>query len=290
MKIKKNGSIEIQPIEIQPIITKKIILTIDLEPWCNDSSYEDGTEWILNILDKNNSKATFFVLGNLAKKSPSLILEINKRGHEIGSHSWCHKSIHDLNPEAFREDTLKSIEEISNLIGKQIRSYRAPIFSINNKTFWALDVLIKCGIYFDSSIFPIYNRRYGIYNFPRKPSRIHFNNNRSIIEIPLSTVNINSINYPVSGGGYFRLMPWMLINWSIKRVINEGLPFITYCHPYELEKKKLLLKKNPKYGFWGSRKREFRFNLLRASMRNKIENIIAEYNSQTIKEALSGYE
>ena len=153
----------------------KNILTIDVEDWYHanyqgnqqdvghqEERVTDSTLRILNLLDKTNNQATFFVLGEVAEKLPDLIREIQARGHEIASHSFCHRLVYTMNPEEFRADTKKSKEIIENIIGARIIGYRAPSWSLcQQKTPWAFEILQELGFSYDSSMFPFKTFLYG---------------------------------------------------------------------------------------------------------------------------------
>jgi polysaccharide deacetylase family protein (PEP-CTERM system associated) len=230
--------------------SSKIILTIDVEDWyhsldvnpANWNSYEQrvdyGTNLILNFLSEHNATATFFILGDVAKRNPLLVKNIFNQGHEIGSHGFNHKFIYHQTPLEFRDELKKSINLLSDLTGKEIISFRAPYFSITKNSLWAIDILCEEGIKYDSSIFPVINHRYGIKNNPRLPYKL----NCGIWEFPPSTIKTFLGNIPTSGGVYFRLFPNFLNKYLISIVIKRQEPLILYFHPWEFDSKQPRLK------------------------------------------------
>ena len=173
------------------------ILTIDLEDWyqgieispCEWSKYEDRVErsvrLLLEILGESGTKATFFVLGYIAKKFPRLVREIAEFGHEIGTHGYGHQLVCKMSPAQFASDLKQSIDCLEQTISNPIKSYRAPYFSITAEATWALEILTEQGIECDSSISPINNYRYGIRDAPGYPHNIKTGNG-SLLEIPTS--------------------------------------------------------------------------------------------------------
>lgn len=216
------------------------ILTVDVEDWPQStldhtlpitSRVVTNTKRLLELFAYYNVKATFFILGLVAKKYPSLVKEIAKMGHEIATHGYSHRPIFTLTPSEFAADIDKSLAIIEGVIGYKVLGYRAPDFSITKKSLWALEILRERGFLYDSSIFPIFHFRYGIPTFPRFPYRM----NNGVYEIPPSTIRIGWVNIPVGGGGYLRLFPYWFTRWSLRLINSEGFPAIVYLHPYELD-------------------------------------------------------
>lgn len=223
-------------------------LTIDVEDYFQVSAFESivsrqdwpayecrvepNTRLILSILREARVKATFFILGWVAEHFRSLVEEIASDGHEIASHGYFHKLVYNQSKDEFRADLRKSIDILEGITGKPVLGYRAPSYSITRNSWWALDVLIEAGLKYDSSIFPIHHDRYGISDFPRFPHQIK----DDLSEFPLSTLKIWGMNFPIAGGGYFRLLPYPITRWAIKRVNDrEGQPVIFYLHPWEFD-------------------------------------------------------
>ncbi len=204
---------------------------VKVEDWDGFApSVESNTSIILEMLKENDTKATFFCLGWIAQRHESLIRRICEDGHEIACHGYSHQVIYNQSPDAFREDVAESKKIIEDITGEPVLGYRAPTYSITEKTLWALDILEELGFAYDSSIFPVHHDNYGIPSAPRFPYRIE---GRNLAEFPISTIKLGNLNLPVAGGGYFRLFPYKLTKLGLKSVEREGKPFIFYIHPWE---------------------------------------------------------
>lgn len=223
---------------------QELLISIDVEDWPQstwDHSLDiteraaQNTERVLDILAKYGKSVTMFVLGKFAERFPDIVRRISKEGHEVASHGYGHIEVFRQSPAEFRDDISKSKSLLEDLIGKPVLGYRAPDFSIISTTLWALDILAEQGFKYDASIFPIKNNRYGIPRWPVYPVLTRMKSGRTIIELPLSTIKCLGQNWPVSGGGYHRLLSSQAICWAIKQVHKEGRPFIAYCHPYEFD-------------------------------------------------------
>lgn len=209
---------------------------VDRATWGDyPSRVEDNTMRLLDLFDEVNAKATFFFLGWVAERNPQLVREVVSRGHEPACHSYWHRLIYQLSPEEFRRDTLQSKEIIEQAAGQQIFGYRAPSYSVTEKSLWALDVLAECGFVYDSSIFPIRHDTYGIRNAPRSPFRVETPSG-PIVEYPLTTFRLPlGPNMPVAGGGYLRMLPLWYTKIGRKLASREELPLILYIHPWEID-------------------------------------------------------
>jgi polysaccharide deacetylase family protein (PEP-CTERM system associated) len=221
-------------------------LTIDFEDWYQGLEIPH-TEWngfedriliagrkLLRILDETGTKATFFVLGFLAEKYPDLIREIDKAGHEIGTHGFSHMFIYRQTPDVFRGEMKRAISFLENLTGKKVIGHRAPFFSITKQSLWALDILGELGIRYDSSIFPVLNYRYGIVDAPRYPHDMQCGE-VTLKEFPISTLQLLKVTLPISGGAYFRIYPYQLTKQAIRAVNRSRNPVTFYLHPWELD-------------------------------------------------------
>lgn len=197
---------------------------------------ERNTRRVLEIFGLHGIRATFFVLGWVARRSPALVREIQSAGHEIASHGMSHKLVYNQSPEEFAIETRDSKSLLEDICGEPVHGYRASTYSITRKSLWALDVLCDLGFKYDSSIFPIAHDLYGIPDAPQVPSRLVAPSGQSIVEFPLSVVRIGGVRVPVSGGGYFRLLPYAITRYGLKK-LNEGMsrPFAFYLHPWEID-------------------------------------------------------
>lgn len=230
---------------VRPPVSFKV-LTFDVEDWSQlihrkltgemvpaGKESQTQTRHILDLLDNYQIKGTFFVLGLIAERFPALVKEIHNRGHEVASHGYAHQPLHLIGRQTVYEDIKKSIIVLEDLTGARVSGFRAPEFSITTKTPWALEMLEDLGFQYDSSIFPITHRRYGIRDFPRCPCLISFDTGRSIVELPLATALCCRKRIPVAGGGYFRLFPGYILRRLFAIIDKEKLPAVLYFHPYE---------------------------------------------------------
>jgi polysaccharide deacetylase family protein (PEP-CTERM system associated) len=223
------------------------ILTFDIEEWFhimdNESTkteknwinYQDrliaNVERILGFLQKTELKATFFCLGWIAKRYPNVIKRIDTLGYEIGSHSHMHQLAYEQNRKEFINDLKKSMFYIENIIGKKLRTFRAPGFSIKQENLWAFEAMIESGIEIDSSVFPSKRAHGGLKNFGvDEPALLSINGER-IKEFPINMWKIIGKNFAFSGGGYFRLLPYSLVRYMIKR----SNYIMTYFHPRDFD-------------------------------------------------------
>jgi polysaccharide deacetylase family protein (PEP-CTERM system associated) len=166
-------------------------------------------------------------------------------GHEIASHGFNHHLVYSLTPQEFREDVRSSKRLLEQLSGQEVRGYRAPSFSIKKESLWALDILIEEDYEYDASIFPIRHDRYGIPDAPRH-THVISRPKGDIVEVPGSTLRIGNVNLPVTGGGYFRLLPYAWTRYGINRVNRaERKPVVFYLHPWEIDPNQPRVKVSP---------------------------------------------
>lgn len=227
------------------------IFTVDLEEWFVVEALSDrydSNDWsslpsmvvnnslkLLDLLNRKNVKATWFVLGWCADKYPDLIQEIFASGHEIACHSYYHRRVDSLDRDTFKRDTEKAINAILGATGVLPFGYRAPSWSVSAVNSWVFEALAEMGFMYDSSVFPIKHDLYGWPDGPRRAFKMKFENGRTIYELPATTCRIFGKNIPVAGGGYFRHSPY----WYSKRVIRAinagGNPVVFYIHPWEID-------------------------------------------------------
>jgi polysaccharide deacetylase family protein (PEP-CTERM system associated) len=194
-----------------------------------------NTDRLLDIFDEFEVRSTFFVLGWVGERHPDLVQRIAQRGHEVASHGYAHRLIYDQTRAAFRDDVRRAKALLEDACAQQVSGYRAPSYSITPRSLWALDVLIEEGYRYDSSIFPIRHDRYGIPVSDRRPYRID-RSGGSLVEVPGSTTQLGTLNLPVAGGGYFRILPYWWTRWGIARVNEQDhRPPVFYLHPWEID-------------------------------------------------------
>ncbi len=235
------------------------VLTIDLEDWYHPELVRDhlGSQFpegrlleivptLLGLLDRYHGKATFFLLGDCAARFPALVRKIAEEGHEIGCHGMSHRTLGDLGQDGFTNELRDFQILMKEILGDaKIRGFRAPTFSLNQKTRWALPILTGFGYQYDSSIFPaklFWNPLYGVDDAPRRPYRICFEDlckqdpKSPLWEFPAAVARFGGMNFPVSGGFYLRVIPAFLFRWGLNR-INKKDPFYVYLHPWECDQK-----------------------------------------------------
>jgi polysaccharide deacetylase family protein (PEP-CTERM system associated) len=203
------------------------------------SCVEQNTEKILGLLEKRSIKATFFCLGWIAERHPNLIKHIYSSGHEIACHGYSHQVIYNQDQSTFREDVETAKKILEDITGSEVIGYRAPTYSITMKTLWALEILEDLGFHYDSSIFPIYHDNYGIPDSPRLPHKLP---GTQMVEFPISTLRFGKCNFPVSGGGYFRLFPYPITRMALGSLNKRKEPFVFYIHPWEFNPETLRVK------------------------------------------------
>jgi polysaccharide deacetylase family protein (PEP-CTERM system associated) len=200
-----------------------------------ESRVERNTDSLLELFDLHDARGTFFILGWVAQKFPKLVRKIINSGHEIACHGYHHKLIRNQTPEEFRYDVKRAKILLEDIAGEIVNGYRAPTYSITSQTIWALEILIEEGFRYDSSIFPIHHDRYGIPHAGRFPYIVHCLSG-DILEFPPSTIQILNQNLPVAGGGYFRIMPYPLFRWGLRRINRrEGQSAIFMIHSWEID-------------------------------------------------------
>jgi polysaccharide deacetylase family protein (PEP-CTERM system associated) len=229
-----------------------------------ESRVERNTHKVLELFEEFHLHATFFVLGWIAERYPSLIRAIQAAGHELGCHSYAHRLVYELTPDEFRADTRRALCAVEDVAGLPVRAYRAPSFSITARSLWALEILLELGFTIDSSIFPAWNWLYGIPNAPRQPFRIHVNGS-DLLEFPPATLKIGRWSLPVTGGAYLRILPYRLQVIALKAMMDRGEPIVLYFHPWELDpaQPRLAARLGPKfYHYVGLNRTEKRLRAL----------------------------
>jgi polysaccharide deacetylase family protein (PEP-CTERM system associated) len=236
---------------------------------------------ILDLLHRHNVKATFFILGWVAKHHPRLVAQVADAGHQIGCHSYAHRLVYDLTATQFREDTKRAIGAIEDACGQSPQVYRAPSYSITARSMWALEILVECGFTHDSSIYPISHDRYGIPNFGRNLQRLdtHFG---PIYEIPVAAAQLfDRWVTPVGGGAYLRLLPYAYtaagIRWMNQK---ESMPACIYFHPWEIDPQQPRLA--------SGRVSRWRTHTGVKGMYGKLQRLLTDFQFSTIAEAYQG--
>lgn len=240
---------------------------------------EASTRRLLDLFAAKGVHATFFILGWVAKRSPELVKEIQRGGHEIASHGMSHQLIYKQTPEVFAQETRDSKALLEDLTGEPVLGYRAATYSITKRSLWALDIIHDLGFKYDSSIFPIKHDYYGIPDAPLDPCTIKTPNGGELVEFPISTVNIIGMRLPIAGGGYFRLFPYWLTRMGLGKVNREGRSFVFYLHPWEVDPAQPVVKVG-----WKSRFRHYN-NLSRTHQR--LSTLLDDFAFAPMREVLS---
>ncbi len=200
-----------------------------------ESRVEANTDKTLALLSESNTSATFFVLGWVAERYPNVVRAIADQGHEIACHGFSHQLIYQQSIDEFRAETQRAKLLLEDQCGAAVDGYRAASFSITDQSRWALDVLVECGFRYDSSLFPVKHDLYGTEVDSEHPHVLTAPCGASIVEFPMTVVEVLGVRVPVSGGGYFRLYPYPLTNALLRKRNASGAPFVFYLHPWELD-------------------------------------------------------
>ena len=242
-----------------------------------------NTKKILELFSEHEVKGTFFILGQVAEHYPKLIRKIHDHGHEIGVHGYDHYKFQTMSRDEAHDQLKRAKSILEDLTGEEVRGHRAPAFSINESTKWALPLMAELGFTYDSSVMPCKAASYGWEGFPQDITELKFENDKSIYEIPMSTLSVGFRDLPCLGGSYFRLLPYWLTSYAIRKIADQRNP-IFYMHPYEIDTDRYpdfyfeALKQDPittqlkMRSMW----------LMRKTVSDKIEKMISAYKTDTI--------
>ena len=223
-------------------------LTIDVEDYFQVSAFaaniprdawdsmpcriERNVDVVLQLLADCDTKATFFCLGWVAERYPALVRRIASEGHEVASHGHAHRRATEQAPAEFQSDIERAKAVLEQTVGAPVRGYRAPSFSVGQDNPWAFDCIARAGYRYSSSVYPIRHDHYGMPDAPRFPHEVR----PGLVELPVATVRVLSSNWPAGGGGYFRLLPYALSRWTLRRInAVDRRPAMFYFHPWELD-------------------------------------------------------
>lgn len=194
-----------------------------------------NTGRILDMLARRNTRATFFVLGWVARKHPEIAREIAAAGHEVASHGMTHRLVYTQTPQEFRAETRDAKALLEDQCQQPVIGYRAATYSITQRSLWALDVIAELGFKYDSSIFPMRHDRYGIPDAHPLPHVLRTPAGASLVEFPISVLRFGRIKIPIAGGGYFRLFPYAFTRWGLREINRRSQEFVFYIHPWEVD-------------------------------------------------------
>ncbi|MDP3920513.1 MAG: DUF3473 domain-containing protein [Candidatus Omnitrophota bacterium] len=271
----------------------KNILTIDVEDWFHVTNFESQlpfSRWnklasriqysmprLLDLLAKYRAHATFFTLGWVARRFPSLVKRIVREGHEIASHGENHRLVRGQRPREFRNQLVASRDILEQISGEAVKGHRAPSYSLDSSTLWSVGILFESGFEYDSSVFPFGFRRDPEWCDKRFPCRLGDDGLGSIAEYPLSTLRLAGRNLPVAGGGYFRFLPYSFTRWAVKQLNEEGHSAVMYLHPWELDPGQPRVRNAP----WLSR---FRHYHRLESAEAKFSRLLADFRFHSIRD------
>jgi polysaccharide deacetylase family protein (PEP-CTERM system associated) len=223
----------------------KNIMSVDLEDYFCDLDYTRWHEFKPRVEENTQILLELFngiiILGYIAKKHPELIKQIKSEEHELATHGYYHKDLRKIAPDEFEDDLIKSIKTIENISKSKVMGFRAPFFSINKQTLWALKIIRKY-LKYDSSIFPVRTPLYGISNAPRTiynpefENPLRHNENEPFFEIPPSTHHIPLIgNIPIAGGFHMRFWPLKYIMYGLRALNRKYSTIVFYIHPIDFD-------------------------------------------------------
>jgi len=239
------------------------------EDWDNLPCHvEANTRRILEMFARCDVRATFFTLGWIGKRYPSLVRAIVAGGHELASHGYGHQLVGDLSPDEFRADLSRAKQILEDAGGVPVQGYRAPTFSIGARTPWAFDILQQTGHRYSSSIYPI---RHDLYGSPEATRVPHHPAGTSLLEIPMTTLRLGRRNLPLAGGGYFRLLPYSVYRAALNRFrVRERRSSVFYFHPWEID------TRQPKVA-GATRRAKFRHYVNIAAMPGRLERLLRDF-------------
>ncbi|MBC3765755.1 XrtA system polysaccharide deacetylase [Neptunicella marina] len=234
----------------------------------------DNTYRLMDLFDKYQVKATFFVLGWVAERFPQLVKEIQQRGHEVASHGYAHRRATEQTPEVFKQDVSRSKDHLEQLLGNAVQGYRAPSFSIGYSNEWAFETLVELGFDYSSSTYPVKHDLYGTPDWPR----FAYRRPENITEIPIPTLKLMGKQMAIGGGGYFRLYPYWLSRTLIKQYLDaEQQPYSFYFHPWEIDPDQPRVQ-------GASWKSNFRHYINLNKTFGKLEQLLIDFNWSTMKD------
>lgn len=265
----------------------KHAFTIDLEDWYHgielplsewtgkENRVEVGLNKVLSLLERHDTKATFFTLGWIAEHYPFIVKRVADAGHEIACHSYEHEKVYDQSPDDFRADTLKAKRLLEDVSGKEVTGFRAPYFSITKRSIWGLDILAELGFTYDCSISPIVTWRYGIAN---SPNHIYRFDKLDIIEFPLTDFSFLTRKWG-TGGAYFRIFPYNALKKAVLAYEKNEQPFMFYAHPWEYD------PEHPRVRM--ERKAQFTHYHNLNKMEKRTERLLQDFRFGTVAEILA---
>ena len=238
-----------------------------------------NTDRLLAMLEARGVRATFFVLGWVARKHPEIVRAIAAAGHEVASHGMSHRLVYTQTPQEFRQETFDARALLEDQCQRPVVGYRAATYSIVRKSLWALDILCEAGFQYDSSIFPMRHDRYGIPDANPLPHVLTAPGGGKLVEFPISVLRYARATIPVAGGGYFRLFPYAFTRWALGEINRRGQEFVFYIHPWEVD------PTQPRVRNIGALSR-FRHYLNLNSCQKRLDRLLADFTFDTMHSVL----
>lgn len=269
-------------------------LSVDLEDYYHVSAYNQSvtqdqwssqedrvqrnTDLLLQWFDEAGCRATFFTLGWVVERHPEIVRRLAEQGHEVACHSLRHRTVYEMSPADFRDDTRRAKELLEDASGKQVFGYRAPSFSITDKSLWAFEILASLGFTYDSSIFPVRHISYGMPEMSRASFVVNTRNG-PIVEFPMTTLELAGARSPLGGGAYLRLLPYWYTRWGIQYLNRcENRPVCVYVHPWEIDPGQPLLK--------GTLTARLRHRLGLGGLERKLRSLLRDFEFCPLSELL----
>jgi polysaccharide deacetylase family protein (PEP-CTERM system associated) len=272
------------------------IFTVDVEDYFQVEAFADRvprSTWnkyscrvvgnmqrILDLLEQHKTKATFFFVGWIAERFPELVRQVAALGHELGCHSYWHRTVYSLCPEEFRNDTRLAKQVIEGAAGVPVLGYRAPSWSITKACLWALDILAEEGFRYDSSIYPIHHDLYGVPNAQRFLYVHPCAGGRMLPEYPPTTLRLFGLNLPAAGGGYLRIAPMAYTRWTFRQFERKyRKQVVLYLHPWEIDPDQPRLA--------GKLRSQFRHYTNLGRTEERLRWLLRNYSFQPFRDALA---
>ena len=275
-----------------PVLDNRLnAMTVDVEDYFQVSAFEsvlkpsdwssiplrveENTHRLLDVFAEHNAKSTFFTLGWVAQRCPTLIKRIVEEGHELASHGLNHRRATTMTRDEFIDDVKTSKAILEDAGGVAVKGYRAPSFSVNDDNQWIYEVLVELGVEYSSSTYPISHDLYGVPEWPR----FKYQRPEGITEIPIPTIVKNDKNVGIGGGGYFRLYPYWLSRKRIQAFMqSETAPYSFYFHPWEIDPGQPKIANAPL-------KSKIRHYINLGRMEGKLKRLLSDYRWGTMADA-----
>ncbi len=266
--------------------------TVDVEDWYQSCLDYDApitervvrnVDRILAVLDETGVRGSFFVQGKVAETFPALVRSLVAQGHEVQSHGYSHRPLFAMNASELRDELERAKKTVEDAGGMAVTAFRAQDFSILEGNLWALETLAEVGFEIDSSVFPMRSRHYGVAKWQLEPHHVVFDGGLRILEVPVAIWSAGRMRIPVAGGGYFRLLPRIVIERGLRSIAASGRPAVVYCHPYEFNSDELA--EYPDI----PRRLHLSQGLGRGRFTNRMRTLLTEFSFGPLKEVLAAW-